>query len=142
MVRIMLKEKHLPNEYWVDAVVCSVYIMNKIPTRSVKNQVPHESWSGKNNNVSHLRIFGCVAYAHVPQQMRRKLDERSEKCVFVGYSEDSKEYRLYNPITKKYVINKDVEFKEEEVWDGSIDKIVSRGAEIYHEDDDGDEQAV
>ena len=71
--------------------------------------------------------------------MRRKLDDRSEKFVFFGYSEDSKAYRLYNPITKKYVINRDVEFKEEEAWDGSIDKIVSGGVEISHEDDDGDE---
>ena len=124
MARSRLKEKHLSNEYWGDAIICSIYIMNRSPTKSVKNQVPQEAWSCKNNNISHLRISGCVAYAHVPQQMRRNLDERSEKCVFVGYNEDSKEYRLYNPITKKYVINKDVEFKEEEVWNGSIDKIV------------------
>jgi hypothetical protein len=67
------------------------------------------------------------------------LDYRSDKCVFVGYNEDSKEY---NTITKKYVINKDVEFKEKEAWDGSIDKIVSEGDGISHEYDDGDEQVV
>ena len=80
----MLKEKHLPNKKWVGAVLCSLHILNRIPTKSVKNQVPQEGWNGKNNNVSHLRIFRCVAYAHVPEKMRRKLDERSEKCVFVG----------------------------------------------------------
>jgi hypothetical protein len=90
MDRIMLKEKHLPNEYWDDAVVCSLYILNRIPTKSVKHQVPQETLSGKNNNISHLRIFGCVAYAHVSEQMMRKLDDKSEKCVFFGYSEDSK----------------------------------------------------
>jgi hypothetical protein len=86
-----------------------------------------------------LRIFGCVFYAHVPEEMRRKLDDRREKCVFVGYIEDSKAYRLYNLVTKKYVINKYVEFKEEEAWDGIIDQIVSGGDEISREDDDGDE---
>jgi hypothetical protein len=101
--------------------------------------LPKETWSSKNNIVSHLRIFGCVAYVHVPKEMRRKLDEISKKCVFFGYSEDSREYRLYNLITKKYVINKDIELKEEEAWDGSIDKIVSGGDEISHEDDDRDE---
>jgi hypothetical protein len=124
----MLKENHLPNEYWSNLVVCSVYILNKIPTKSVKNQVPQEAWSGKNNNISHLRIFGCVAYAHVPKDMRRKLDDISEKCVFVGYNEESKAYRLYNHVTKKYVINRD--------------NILSGGVEISHEDDDGDEQVV
>ena len=58
-------------------------------------------------------MFGYVAYVHVPEEMRRKLDERSHKCIFVGYSEESKAYRLYNPITKKYVISRDVVFKEE-----------------------------
>jgi hypothetical protein len=111
MAQSMLKEKHIPNEYWGDAVVCSLYILNRIPTKSVKNQVPQETLSGKNNIISHLRIFRCVAYAHVPEQMMRKLDEKSEKCVFFGYSEDSEAYRLYNPITKKYVIIRDVYFK-------------------------------
>lgn len=89
-----------------------------------------------------MRVFGCVSYAHVPEEMRRKLDDRSEKCVFIGYSEESKEYRLYNPVTKKYVINRDVEFKEEEAWDGSIDKVVSGEAEVSHGDDDGDEKSI
>ena len=66
------------------------------------------------------------------------MDERSEKCVFIGYSEESKAYRLYNPVAKKYFINKDVEFKEEGAWDGSIDKVVSGGAELSHGDYDGD----
>jgi hypothetical protein len=74
--------------------------------------------------------------------MRIMLDERSEKCVFFGYNEESKSYILYNIVSKKYFINKDVEFKEEEAWDGSIDKIVSRGAKISHEDDDGDDKDV
>jgi hypothetical protein len=72
--------------------------------------------------------------------MRRKLDDKSERCIFVGYSEESRAYRLYNPITKKYVINKDVEFKGREEWDGSIDKSFSEGDVLAREDDDGDEQ--
>jgi hypothetical protein len=46
--------------------------------------------------------------------MRRKLDDISERCICVGQSEESREYKLYNPITQKYVINKDVQFKEDE----------------------------
>jgi len=73
--------------------------------------------------------------------MKRKLDDRSERCIFVGYSEESRAYKLYNPITQKYVINKDVQFKEDEAWDGSIDKSISEGAVLPREDDDGAEQA-
>ena len=59
--------------------------------------------------------------------MRRKLDG-----IFVGYSEESKAYRIYNPITKKYVISRDVVFKEEEAWDGSIDKLVGEEVVAPH----------
>ena len=123
MARSMMKEKHLSNEHWGDAVTCSVYILNRSPTKSVKDRVPQQAWSGKCSSISHLRIFGCVAYAHVLEKMRIKLDDRSQKFIFVGYSEESKSYRLYNPVTKKYVINIDVLLKEEKSWDGRIYKL-------------------
>ena len=112
MAQIIMKEKHLLNEYWGDVVTCSVYNLNRSPTKSMNDRFPQQAWSCKCSSISHLRIFGCVAYAHVPEEMRIKLDERSHKCIFVGYSEESKAYRLYNPITKKYVISRDVVFKK------------------------------
>jgi hypothetical protein len=70
-------------------VSCSMYILNLSPTRSLENQVPQEAWSGMKSSVSHFNCFGCVAYAHVPEEMRRKLDDRSENLIFFGYSEQS-----------------------------------------------------
>lgn len=66
MDSIMLKKKHLPNEYWGEDVACVFYILNRSPAKSVKNRVPEEAWNGKSFHISHLRIFGCVAYANVP----------------------------------------------------------------------------
>ena len=57
MARSMMKEKHLSNEYWGDDVTCSVYILNRIPMKSVKDRVPQQAWSGKCSSISHLRIF-------------------------------------------------------------------------------------
>ena len=65
------------------------------------NIVPEEAWPGMSCNVSHLRVFGCVAYAHVLKKIRGKLDDQSEKCIFIGYSEQSKAYKLYNPVTRR-----------------------------------------
>jgi hypothetical protein len=53
MARIMLREKSLSNEYWVEVVACSIYILNRSPTTSVKDKVPQEAWSGPKLNVSH-----------------------------------------------------------------------------------------
>jgi hypothetical protein len=125
MARSMMKPKHLTNEYWTQAISCAAYIMNRCPTKSVINMIPKEAWTGTKHNVIHMRVFGCVAYAHVPKQLRKKLDNKGEKCIFVRYSEESKAYKLYNPTTRKVLISRDVQFVEDEAWDGSIEKIVN-----------------
>ena len=66
--------------------------MNRCPTKAVKNKTPLEAWSGKKPSVNHLKVFGSICYAHVPQEVRHKLDEISEICIFVGYSLKSKGY--------------------------------------------------
>ena len=98
----MMVAKHLPNEYCAKAVVAPVYIMNQCLTKSVKNKVPQEAWTCMNHSVSQLKFFGCVAYAHVPNELRKKLDKKGHKCIFVGYSEDTKAYKLYDLVTRKY----------------------------------------
>jgi hypothetical protein len=112
MARSLLKEKCLSNTFWAEAVACSVYLLNRYPTTSLMMKVPQEAWSGINMNVSHLRTFGCIAYAHIPSELRKKLDDRSDKCIFTGYNETSKSYRLYNPISKKLILSRDVKFLE------------------------------
>ncbi|MCO5605762.1 hypothetical protein L7F22_059946 [Adiantum nelumboides] len=62
-----------------------------------------------------MRVFGCLAYALVPQTQRRKLDDKAVKCIFVGYSAESKGYRLYHPQTKRILVSRDVVFVEDSV---------------------------
>ena len=76
MARIMLVAKHFPNGYWGEAVATAIYIMNQCLKKSVKNKVPQEAWTSMNHSVSHLKVFGCVAYAHVPDELRRKLHKK------------------------------------------------------------------
>jgi hypothetical protein len=111
MVCSMLVAKHLSNEYWDEAVETAVYIMNRCPTKSVKTKVPQESWKGMKHNVTHLKVFGCVAYAHVPYELRKKLDNKGQKCIFVGYFEDTKTYKMYDPIARKVIISHDVQLR-------------------------------
>eukprot|EP01018_Ginkgo_biloba_P020396 Gb_28242 [translate_table: standard] len=65
MAQSMLKSKNLPNDYWAEAVATTVYILNRSPTKSVKNITPKEAWSGHKPSVTHFRVFGCVAYVHI-----------------------------------------------------------------------------
>ncbi|MCO5562965.1 hypothetical protein L7F22_016601 [Adiantum nelumboides] len=112
MARCMLKAKSLPHKLWMEAVACAAHVLNRCPTRALKTITPYESWYGKKPSVSYLRVFGCLAYAHIPQRLRGKLDDKAVKCIFVGYSSGSKGYRLYNPATNKIFESRDVIFAE------------------------------
>jgi hypothetical protein len=57
-------------------------------------------------------VFGCDAYVHVPKENRSKLDNKVEKCIFIGYKYGVKGYNLWNPETKKIVYSRDVVFRE------------------------------
>ena len=73
---------------------------------------PQEVWNGKKPSIKHLKVFGCDAYVHVPKEKRIKLDNKAEKCIFIGYKDGMKGYKIWNPITKKTVYSRDVEFRE------------------------------
>ncbi|RDY10274.1 Copia protein, partial [Mucuna pruriens] len=72
---------------------------------NVKSQTPQEAWSGVKPKVDHLRVFGSITYAHVPNQGRSKFDDRSVKHVFIDYYVNSKGYKLYNPNSEKMIVN-------------------------------------
>lgn len=67
--------------------------------------------------MGHFRVFGCIGHVHIPGAKRTKLDDKSCKCVFIGVSEESKAYRMYNPNLRKVMVSRDVIFEEEENWD-------------------------
>ncbi|KAL5759339.1 hypothetical protein ACOSQ2_018177 [Xanthoceras sorbifolium] len=76
------------------------------------------------NVVDYFWVFGCIAYAHIADEKRKKLDDKGEKCIFLGVSDQSKAYKLYNPITKKIVISRDVVFDEERTWSHDTIRLV------------------
>jgi len=69
---------------------------------------PEEAWSKHKSFVDHFKIFGCIAYGHIPYQKRKKLDDKGEKCIFLGVNDYSKSYKLYNPVSKKVITSLDV----------------------------------
>ena len=78
-----------------------MYVQNRTPHRVLENKTPEEVFYSKKLEFSHLRIFGCLVYIHIPKEKRTKLDPSGKKGIFVGYSESSKAYRIYFPGFKK-----------------------------------------
>jgi hypothetical protein len=75
--------------------------MNRTPTTTIHGMTPKEKSTGKKPDVSHLGVFGCIAYAHVHDDKRSKLDPKAEKFIFIGYSLEQKGYRCFNLSTWK-----------------------------------------
>jgi hypothetical protein len=109
--RTMLKTQGMEDRFWGEAIATAAYLRNRSPTKAL-DITPEEAWTGKKPSISHLRIFGCPAYMHVPKTNRSKLDSKTVKCIFVGYVEDSKSYKLYDEKSRKFLKSRDVIFDE------------------------------
>ncbi|KAL5731634.1 hypothetical protein ACHQM5_004343 [Ranunculus cassubicifolius] len=123
MARTMMYDKGLPKIFWAEAVYTSVYLLNRCPTKAVQNKTPIEAWSNQKPSARHLRVFGCICYVRIPKEKRHKLEEKTEKGIFLGYSTQSKGYRVYNLRTKKLIISRDVEFDEAASWNWDEEKV-------------------
>ena len=62
------------------------------------------------------RVFGSVAYVHIPKIHQTKLDPYAIKCVFLGYGNQQKGYRCYDPTTRRLYTTMDVTFLETEIF--------------------------
>ena len=89
----VLQGKNISNGFGVEAINSDVYLKNRSPTKKLDFQTPFEILYGYKPNVSHLRVFGSTAFAHIPKDERIQLDTKSIKCVFIGYCIDKKAYK-------------------------------------------------
>jgi len=77
---------------------------------------PFEAWHGYKPDVSHLRRLGCVAYADIPEELRKKLDQKGTKGILVGYDRPPGTYRIYAPVRRGIISTKDSIVSKNEVW--------------------------
>jgi len=93
MARAMLSDTGLPNAYWGDTIIYAMHVLNRIPTRAIAESLTlHEAFTGNKLSVVHLRIFGCKAHIHVPDEKQCKLNAKSIECIFLGFAENRKAY--------------------------------------------------
>ena len=109
----MLHKAGFPLSFWAEAVATAALLRNRSPTIHVHNATPFECYYSRKPAVSFLSVFRCNAYAHMPEEKRKKLDKKSERCIFIGYPNDSKGYKFYSPATKKMLLSRDALFLED-----------------------------
>ena len=102
----------LSNGFWKHAVRTAVHVYNVTPISKAEFLTPKEMWSGSKPDISHLRIFGCVAYVHVLKGKRRKPNPKSREMIFVGYENLSKGWQFWDAKNRCIEISRDVKFDE------------------------------
>jgi hypothetical protein len=79
-------------------------------------RIPEEVWSGKEVNLSYLKVFGCVSYVHIDSDARSKLDAKSRKCFFIGYGDETFGYRFWDDQNRKVIRSRNVIFNEQVMY--------------------------
>ncbi|CAH2105332.1 unnamed protein product [Euphydryas editha] len=110
--RTMLCATDLPKKLWAEAVHTAAYVINRTSKSNEIGKTPYETWTGKQFDITDLRIFGNPVYVHIPKEQRRKWDPKGEKGIMVGYSEDVKGYRIYFLKNNRVELKRDVVFLE------------------------------
>ena len=113
MAKRMLEARKLEKSFWAEAVANAVYTLNRCPTKALTSVTPEEMWSGRRPCVAHMRVFGSVVYAMVPEEKRDEFNAKRTKCIFLGYCEGMEAYRLMCLQTKKIIKSGDVVFMED-----------------------------
>jgi len=112
MARCLLIQSGLPSFLWAEAVNTANYIRNRCPTKSLSGKTPYEVWHQEIPDVAHFREFGCRVLILDRGSNIGKLDNRCKSGHFVGYSQQSKGYRIWLPEERKIVVSRDVKFFE------------------------------
>ena len=71
-----------PRTFWVEALATAVYIKNRSPATALESVTSFESLTGNKPVVSHVKVFGCICYSHIPKDERKKLDPKSKKMYY------------------------------------------------------------
>ena len=115
--RSLLFTMNVPKSFWGEVVLTATYLTNRMPSRILGFKTPCQALldvfptTHLLSNIP-LKVFGCTSFVHIHSQHWGKLDPRSLKCIFLGYSSNQKGYKCYSPSTRKFYNSMDVTFIE------------------------------
>ncbi|TYK21311.1 F5J5.1 [Cucumis melo var. makuwa] len=121
MARVMIHAKNLPLHFLAEAINTACHIHNRITTRSGTNVTLYELWKGRKPNVKYFHIFGSTCYILADKEYHRKWDAKSKQGLFLGYSQNSRAYRVFNNRTETVMETINVVVKDSECAMKQID---------------------
>ena len=114
VARALRFQAQFPIQFWGECALAACYLINRTPTRNLNGKTPFELLYDKRPSLEHLRVIGCLTYAHNQHHKGDKFAARSRKCVFVGYPYGTKGWRMYDLELGVFFNSRDVVFCENE----------------------------
>ncbi|KAE8955150.1 hypothetical protein PR002_g31866 [Phytophthora rubi] len=133
--RSMLHYKSVSTEWWAEAVSTAVYLINRSTNTQNTSVTPYELGFKVKPTLEHLRVFGSHGYAHIDKAQRTKLEPKSFRCMFLGYAENVKGYRVFDLDASKVKVTRYVKLDEREV-DGIYETLPARNGKVIHVSED------
>ena len=110
--RALLMHMRVDRVWWAEAVMTVAHIINRAPNSARVDMSPWESLTGEKPDLSYFRVFGSSGFYRVDDSKRSKLDPKANRCLFLGYSETSKAYRVWDYELSRVVITRSVVLNE------------------------------
>lgn len=112
VARALLFQSHMPVKFWGEAITTATHVINKTPTKLLKDRSPYEVLFGAKPVYDSLRVFGSLCHMHRRDKNKDKFGARSRRCVFVGYPFGKKAWRVYDIEKNEFLVSRDVTFVE------------------------------
>nr|GEX88732.1 retrovirus-related Pol polyprotein from transposon TNT 1-94 [Tanacetum cinerariifolium] len=110
--RTMLSASQLPLFFWAEAIATVCYTQNRSIIIPTHGKTPYHIINDRKPSIKHLHIFGCICYITKDGENLDKMKEKGDQCILVGYSTQSKGYRVYNKRTRMIVESIHIQFDE------------------------------
>jgi len=116
--RAMLFQANMPKSFWAEAITTAAYLLNRLPSDAVQENIPYELWHQKplsTDDLKSLKPFGCLVHAHVPKKRRKtnaKVDTRATDGCFVGYTDTNTMHKIWDFERNCFVNSHDLTFEE------------------------------
>ncbi|GJU87576.1 putative ribonuclease H-like domain-containing protein [Tanacetum coccineum] len=110
--RTMLVDSKLPTTFWAKAVSTACYVQNMVLVVKPHNKTSYELFRGFKSALSFMRPFGCHVTILNTLDSLGKFDGKIDEGFFVGYSLNSKAFRVYNTRTRRVEENLHIGFLE------------------------------
>eukprot|EP00903_Cladosiphon_okamuranus_P005795 g5742.t1 len=136
IVRCLFADSTLPKFLWGELMQTAVYLINRSPHAALNNGTPYRALYGREAYLGNLRVIGSRAFVH-EETFTKKLESRAWEGRLVGYSTDSRSYRIYNSETRRVRESRNVAFIETPPPAPSLDeKGFDDGEFVYDSHDD------